>query len=86
MPRKRTASPLPVRGEQPGNKMATTLAALIQGSEPSSRDEAFLAVRWKALTRDQKQALAAEWNLPAPKKADERLARQAIQELGNLSL
>ena len=86
MPRKRTAPPLPVSGEKSGNKMATTLTNLIQGSEPSSRAAAFLKARWKALTRDQQQALAAKWDLPAPQKVDERLARQAIQELGNLSL
>ena len=70
----------------PGNDLTAALSRLIQGSEPTNRAEAFLKVRWQKLTRDQQKALAAKWNLPTEQKADERLARQAIDELGNISL
>lgn len=68
------------------NDLAAALSKLIQGSEPANRAEAFLKVRWLRLTRDQQKALAAKWDLPTEQKADERLALQAIQELGNISL
>lgn len=69
-----------------GNDLAAALSRLIQDGEPANRAEAFLLIRWQKLTRDQKKALAAKWNLPVEQKADEWLARQAIQELGDISL
>lgn len=88
MPRPKKPVTLPIERATPdeGNDLAVALSRLIQGGEPANRAEAFLKARWQHLTRDQQKALAAKWNLPAEQKADERLAGQAIQELGNLSL
>lgn len=76
-----TASPAPVAIEAP-HLTQSILARLLSGTEPATRQEAFLLIRWQRLAKAQRHALAYEWGLPGEKREDKKLAEQAIGELG----
>lgn len=76
-----TAS-VPTPNHQTLSPTQATLTRLLSGTQPTTRQEAFLLIRWQRLANAQRQALAFEWDLPGEKREDKGLAKQAMGELG----
>jgi hypothetical protein len=98
MARPKKSSQLPVETTQPtepaptpesvtvdiGNSLAVTLSKLIKGDEPANKKERIILSKWSHLTRWERLALAALWDLPGEQERNDRLARMAERKLYRL--
>lgn len=84
MPRKKAISQPPIQAApiaSPQNELAAMLTRLIQGSEPANERERFILFKWTHLSRQERRALAACWDLPCEQSKNEWIARKVEKDL-----
>lgn len=69
---------------EPTNDLTAILSKLIEGNEPVNKKERIILSKWSHLTRWERLALAAMWDLPGEKVVNDRLARMAERKLNRL--